>query len=141
MNLVEGAAAMIAITALYEKGVRDALEEACVIIEDEAKRVLGTYEYGWPPLSPYTIDGKVTGDSPGYETGEMRDSIQHTVILVDKGRYNASGNVGTNEDKAVWFELGTISQPARSVLGEAAARESAHVAHKIGQTIYTKMIS
>ena len=62
------------------------LERAGVMVEEEAKRVLGDYEYGWAPLSPYTIAKKATGDSPGLETGEMRDSVYHTVT------YGAGGN-------------------------------------------------
>ena len=51
-----------------------ALEKAAQIVEKEAKRVLGSYDYGWPPLKEETIARKATGDSPLLETGEMRGS-------------------------------------------------------------------
>ena len=60
-----------------------ALEGAAVILEDEAKRVIGTYEYGWPPLAEATKADRLkqgySEDEPGLRSGEMRDSIQHEV--------------------------------------------------------------
>jgi len=73
-------AALITTAALEIEHKKDkGLEKACEIIETEAKRVIGTYDYGWPPLQLETIVRKATGDSPLLETGEMRDSIEHTV--------------------------------------------------------------
>ena len=69
MNLPEGAALFAGMAFAYEKNIHDALDGACLIIEKEAQRVIGTYEYGWPPLSPATIARKATGDSPLRETG------------------------------------------------------------------------
>jgi hypothetical protein len=54
MNLLEGAAIFAGMVAEYEESKHKALEKACVIIETEAKHVLGTYEYGWPPLADAT---------------------------------------------------------------------------------------
>jgi hypothetical protein len=133
MNLLEGAAAFLRMAVLYEEGVALALEEGCKIVEEEAKSVLGSYRYGWPPLQPETIARKATGDSPLLETGEMRDSIEHTVV-------GHSGFVGSNSDKAVWQELGTSRIPPRSFLGGAAMRKGEEVAHAVGGKIYTKMI-
>lgn len=108
-----------------------ALEQAGMIIENEAKRVLGTYDYGWPPLAADTIDHKATGDSPGLETGEMRDSITHHVTVND-----ATGEghvwVGTDHERALWFELGTRRQPPRPFLSIAAARMAPIVRDLIG---------
>jgi len=50
--------------------------KAAVVVRDEAQRVLGTYDYGWPSLAESTIAGKATGDSPGLETGAMRASLE-----------------------------------------------------------------
>ncbi len=134
MNLVEAAALFIDMTFLYEKGIHDALEEACVVIEDEAKHVLGTYEYNWPPLAPSTIARKVTGDSPGLETSETRDSVGHVVSVSEK-----TGYVGSNEDKAVWFELGRPGQPPRPFLGGAAEHKGEEAADAAGHRIVITM--
>jgi hypothetical protein len=59
--------------------IKESLESAAQIVEDEAKRVIGTYDYGWPKLKPQTIARKATGDSPLLETGDLRESIEHHV--------------------------------------------------------------
>jgi len=54
-------------------------------------------------------------NTPLRETGELRASIE----------WNAEGNegyVGSNNDKAVWHELGTARIPPRSFLMGAAMR-------------------
>ena len=102
--------------ANIEHAERSALEWAARAIEREAKDAIGTYRYDWPPLQPETIAKKTTGDSPLLETGEMRDSIEHIVIG------HTEAHVGSNNDKALWHELGTKTIPPRSFLGEAARR-------------------
>lgn len=88
------------------------MEKAAVVIENEAKRVLGTYDYGWPQLSPVTLARK-SGNTPGLETGGMRDSIEHVSSKDEL-------TVGSNESKALWFELGTSTgQPPRPFLSGA----------------------
>jgi len=62
------------------------------LVCNEAKRVIGTYDYDWPQLSPATLAHKFF-NTPLLETGEMRDSIE----------WNSSGNlgyVGSNLDKS-----------------------------------------
>jgi hypothetical protein len=78
----------------------------------EAKRVIGSYDYDWPQLSPKTLEHKFF-NTPLLQTGEMRASIE----------WNSSGNegyVGSNNDKAVWQELGTRTIPPRPFLAGAA---------------------
>jgi phage gpG-like protein len=89
-----------------------AIAAACQMIADEAKRVIGTYDYGWPSLAPSTL-AKKSADTPLLETGKMRASIE----------WNASGNtgaVGSNSDVAVFQELGTSRIPPRPFLMGAA---------------------
>jgi hypothetical protein len=120
--------------SLASKGAHDAcvaaLEKAAQIIEDEAKRVIGTYEYGWPPLQPATVARK-GADTPLYETGEMRDSIEH---YVDAQRLIAQ--VGSNDPKALWHELGTVTIPARSFLMGAAMRKEREIHELTGVTVH-----
>jgi phage gpG-like protein len=134
MNLLEGATAFARLAVLYEGEIAVALEDGCKIVEDEAKRVIGTYDYGWIPLKPETVARKATGDSPLLETGEMRESIEHTVV-------GHSGFVGTNSDIAVFQELGTSRIPPRSFLAGAAMRKGQEVADAVGGKIFTRMIS
>jgi phage gpG-like protein len=110
------------------KANASALEQAAQIIETEAKRVIGTYDYGWTPLKPATIASKATGDSPLLETGEMRDSIEH--ISSDK-----EASIGSNNDKALWHELGTVKIPARSFLVGAYQHKQAEIMQVIGDRI------
>jgi phage gpG-like protein len=101
----------------------DIIAKACSMVCAEARRVLGSYDYGWPQLQPETIANKMRGDSPLLETGELRDSIT----------WNAEGNVGhvgSDLDKAVWMELGTAKTPPRSFLVGAAQHMEGEI-HKM----------
>jgi phage gpG-like protein len=85
---------------------------ACELVCEEAKRVLGTYDYGWTPLAPSTLARKMM-NTPLLETGELRASIE----------WNSTGNqgfVGSNSDKALWHEFGTARIPPRPFLAGAA---------------------
>lgn len=135
LNLAEAAAIFVDMGFEYDRNARAALDRGCVIIEDEAKRVIGTYDYGWPTLAASTIASKANGDTPLLETGEMRDSIEHTVI----DRNNAE--VGSNNDKALWQELGTSRGiPPRSFLGGAAAHKGVEAADEIAGEFFNRMV-
>jgi hypothetical protein len=105
-----------------------ALAKGAEVILEEVRRVLGTYEYGWPALAESTLDRKA-GDTPGLETGEMRDSYDYTIET--DGAY-----VGSPLEKALFFEMGTRTQPPRPVLSEAAARTGEHAADEIVRHIF-----
>lgn len=104
-----------------------ALEKAARIVEEEAKRVIGTYDYGWTPLAPSTLAQKAA-DTPLLETGEMRDSIEH---ISD----HKEANIGSNNDKALWQELGTVKIPPRSFLAGALQHKTDEVVDVIGREI------
>jgi hypothetical protein len=110
-----------------------ALEHAALIVETEAKRVLGTYDYDWPQLAESTQDERgylgFPDNEPLLRTGELRDSIEHTVET-------KAAHVGSNNDKAVWQELGTTTIPARSFLAGAAAHKFNEVGHEIGRVVH-----
>jgi hypothetical protein len=130
MSLAEGAALFAEMAVLYEEGVHGALEKACVIIETEARSYPGNYQAGWAPLAESTIAHKATGDSPLRETGEMAESYEHTV-------QGHSGFVGSNNDKALWAELGTSrGEPPRSVLGLAAQQKGEEAADAVGRELF-----
>jgi phage gpG-like protein len=88
------------------------IARACELVCAEAKRVLGTESYDWPALSPATLAHKMQSGML-LETGELRDSIQWESSGLE-------GAVGSNSDRAVWHELGTVKIPPRSFLAGAA---------------------
>lgn len=69
-------------------------------------------DINWKPLKAQTVKYKATGDSPLLETGELKNSYN-----MKKGRDNVS--VGSDQDKAIWMEYGTVTStggtPARPV--------------------------
>jgi hypothetical protein len=113
-----------------------ACEKACKMVEKEAKRVIGGYDYGWTPLAEATKEDRAAhgfpADEPLLRTGEMRDSIEHNV-----GREGSQvvGLVGTNHPIAKYQELGTSHIPPRSFLGEAAMHKEGAIHRMMGKAI------
>lgn len=126
-SLLEGAAFFTGVQLRLEHASKASVTRSARIIRDEARRVLGTYDYGWTPLQEETIAQKKHGDTPLLETGEMRRSIKYSV---SGHRLNWEAHVGSNNPKALWHELGTRTIPARSFLAGAAMRKE-HEIHKI----------
>ena len=86
--------------------------KACEMVCTEAKRVIGEGYDFWPALKPETLARKMMA-TPLLETGELRASIEWQ-------SHGLEGTVGSNNDKAVWQELGTSRIPPRSFLMGAA---------------------
>jgi hypothetical protein len=113
----------------------EALEAACVQIENRAKEKFGEYQAqagqfdAWAPLAESTIDDRIskgyTPDDPLLRSGETRDSIEHKVV-------GNEGHVGSDSDILMWLELGTEKMPPRSTLGGAAFEEAPKIAEEIG---------
>jgi phage gpG-like protein len=107
------------------------LDEAGHIVETEAKRVLGTYEYGWPQLADSTQTERerlgFTPNDPLLRTGDLKESIEHTVHGL------SSVDIGSNNLYAKFQELGTDRIPPRSFLAGAAAHEGAKIAETVGR--------
>lgn len=112
---------------------RTAIHVMAQMIQSEAKRVLGTYDYDWPQLAPSTqADRSAKGypaNKPLLRDGTLRDSIQYSVI----DDHNAE--VGSNLDIAVYQELGTATIPPRSFLAAAAAHKGADAAKVAGKIV------
>ena len=119
-----------------ERNRREAMDQAARLVQDEAKKMIGTYQpayppfQAWAPLAPSTIADKTAKgyappDNPLLRTGDLRRSIQRSV-----GKDEAS--IGSNADVAVWQELGTSRIPPRSFLGAAAAKNADKVADILG---------
>jgi hypothetical protein len=109
-----------------EKAKEAALQMAAAAIAAEARRVLGTYDYQWPQLAPSTQAERVragyAANEPLLRRGELRDSIGFTIVK--KGEL---AEIGSNDDVAVWQELGTTHIPPRSFLAGAAM----HLEHDV----------
>jgi hypothetical protein len=72
LSLIEFAAVCVELGEEIKHSERKGIETAAKIVEAEAKRVLGTYDYGWTRLKPQTVAQKANGDTPLLETGDMR---------------------------------------------------------------------
>jgi HK97 gp10 family phage protein len=101
------------------------VRQACVMVAAEAKRVIGTDGYNWPTLSEHT---KKTQPGMLLETGEMRASIEWST-----SHDGMEGYVGSNNDKAVWQELGTSRIPPRSFLAGALHHEAPEIVKMAGK--------
>ena len=121
-SLLEFAAELHSIDRNLKNLGPDIVEAACVIICTEAKKRIGVDHADWPALAPATIADRVrkgfTPNEPGLRTGAMRDSIGYTLSST-----GLEGQVGSNDQNLVYFELGTSKQPPRSVLAAAAAAQ------------------
>jgi HK97 gp10 family phage protein len=104
------------VIAAEEKHNAATLEAAAQIVEHKIKGVIGTYELGWEPLADSTLKKK-NADTPLLESGELQRSIQHTSD-------HKEAHIGTNDEHAIFHELGTRTEPPRSfMLGGAKAVE------------------
>lgn len=110
----EFAAELAATISTVRPRLEIGLDKVGELASTMAAHYLGTYQENWPSLAESTIASKKRGDSPGLETGQMRDSIHH---VVDPLRLEVM--VGSSDKHALWFELGTAKQPPRSFLGLA----------------------
>jgi phage gpG-like protein len=119
MTLIEAAAKFSAIGRDMETIGPAIVARACEMVCAEAKRVIGEGYPEWPALQPATLARKMMA-TPLLETGEMRASIEWQ-------SHGLEGAVGSNNDKAVWQELGTSRIPPRSFLMGAAV----HMEEKI----------
>jgi hypothetical protein len=104
------------------------VKRACEMVAAEAKRVIGVGYETWPQLAPSTLARKFY-NTPLLETGELRNSIEWTA----RGLH---GEVGSNNDKAVWHELGTSRIPPRPFLSGAAAAMGPRIEKMAGRAVF-----
>lgn len=117
-SIGEFAALLGSVNPMMGMAQHEMVKRQCEVVEAEAKRVIGTYDYGWPQLAESTQEDRsrkgFAANEPLLRTGDMRDSIKHTV----------DGDVGyvfSNDPIAKWQELGTAKIPPRSFLAGASA--------------------
>ena len=132
-SLVEAIATFARVAIEMPMAEHQALEIACQMVEDEAKQAIGDpgTGYGWPPLAASTLARK-GADTPLLETGEMRDSIMHHVE-------GSTGYVGSDNEKALWHELGTVHVPPRSFLMGAAMHKEGEINEMTGRYFFAHL--
>ena len=137
-SLLQGGAFFTAAAMRMEGATRSATVKAARVVRDEAKRVLGTYDYDWTSLTVATVERKSTGDSPGLETGQMRDSIKYSISGT---RLDWEAVIGTDMPRALFFELGTVHQPPRSFLAGAMIHKEQEVQLICGHDLVHRVFS
>lgn len=123
--------------ATLPEAQKHGLEKAAAHIQEKAQAAIGTYDYNWPQLADSTQRDRerlgFSANDPLLRSGELKESIQHRVID------HAHAAVGSDDDKAVWNELGTDKAPPRSFLGETGARHGKEAAHLIGEAVHAHL--
>jgi hypothetical protein len=98
-------------------------------VAEKSKSLIGVPHAEWPPLAASTLAAKDGVNTPLLESGKLRSSIE----------WNADrehGYVGSNEDRAVWMELGTSrGAPPRSFLALSAQQEGPAVAKMVSKVV------
>lgn len=120
-----------------------ALEQAARLVEAEAKAEIGHYQaeaapfVAWAELAQATKDDRAAQgfpeDEPLLRTGDLRDSISHTVEMSGAGHGEAV--IGSPSEIAVYQELGTQKIPPRSFLGGALVRKTHEVVDMLGHGV------
>ncbi|MDY3551402.1 hypothetical protein R5W24_000478 [Gemmata sp. JC717] len=137
------AAHLLTAAVAVQKAEHKLLAHVGKVVEKRAKAKIGEYQdaappfAGWAELADATKAERVKQgfpeDEPLLRTGDMRDSIGHTV----------QGNevtIGSNNDKAVWQELGTETIPPRSFLGGAMAEELPKLKEILGEGVVAALV-
>jgi phage gpG-like protein len=112
------------------------LETAAVIVETEAKALIGTEYEAWPSLADSTVEqkerrgqtGRISSTDPLYATGELRASISHEV----EGH---AAVIGTPDPVGLYQEMGTSRIPPRPFLASALHRKAEDAAKAIGLSV------
>jgi phage gpG-like protein len=142
-NLGDAIAHFVTMQADIKLAEEAAVAMAMKIVQRTAKRMIGkSGNPFWPELAQSTIEDKIRHGwpvpSPLLRTGELRDSIE-TAGPFRSGN-TVRGYVGSNNDKAVWHELGTSRVPPRPFLSLAAMGKEKEIVEKTAAIIFATMV-
>lgn len=151
MDLAEFGALLSDLAISVHEESKSALEKSAVLVEHEAKKVIGEYQgdagpfAAWITLADATQASRaVTGyppNEPLLVTGDLRDGIEHRVEI---DGFSGTAHVGSDSDIALYQELGTPDGkhpiPARSFLGGSLFRKADEVKDLIGGSVYGALI-
>jgi phage gpG-like protein len=130
VNLLEAIARIAVAEAAVERAEGAAIEAACKMVQERSKSLIGVPKPEWPPLALSTLRAKGNVNTPLLETGNLRESIEFTVID------SRHGEVGTNDPVGEFHEFGTSrGLPPRPFLSLAAQQEGPAVAKMVAQTV------
>jgi phage gpG-like protein len=113
----------------------DAIEHAvivraCQLVCEAARDAIGKEHDYWPALQPETVAERLragyAADQPLLRTGELKNSISWRAE-------GLTGLVGSDNDKAVYHELGTSSIPPRPFLVPAAQQMEHRIVDMAGR--------
>ncbi len=121
MNLTDFAAKLLTSERDLKSSAEATVMQGAAIIQGRAKDAIGNANngFGWPPLKPATIAQKRLGNTPLYETGDLKKSIE-VAGPFHEGAGTVSAVVGTNDPKAAFHEYGTSKIPPRPFMMPAA---------------------
>lgn len=139
-SLLEFAAFATELVVEIDHAKAAALEKAAKIIEKEAKRVIGTYDYEWPQLAERTQEERArlgfSENEPLLRTGELRDSISTNIV-----KRGEEATIGSSLKRAIYQELGTATIPPRSFLVQAAVHKEKEIYEKTGARVTTTIVT
>jgi HK97 gp10 family phage protein len=124
----------------WPKAEQAALSVAAQIVAAKAKSYIGTYHARpkWPQLTEATQEQRskqgYAPNEPLLRTGALRDSIEWKVVS------NHEAHVGSNNQIAVFQELGTSKIPPRPFLGPAAHNNGPLIERAVKQVIRDYMM-
>jgi HK97 gp10 family phage protein len=143
-SLAHFAAHLLKIEAEVALTVHHGLKKVAVEIEKTAKSQFGHYQRAtggfkaWLSLTDATQADRVrqgfTPDDPLLRSGELRDSVSHTVNGLD-------AVIGSDSDVMVYQELGTEKIPPRPVLGPAALKNRRKIEKVLGHATASAIAS
>jgi hypothetical protein len=138
-DLSSFAAHLGALEFAAHKAIRRGLEQALVLIENDAKGQIGHYQAeagsfpAWAPLAESTEAEKARlgypADAPLLRTGAMQASFGHTV------ESDTEGVVGSTDPTLIFHEFGTRKMPPRPVLGPAVFHTREQIEKLLGRAI------
>ena len=123
---------LVVVAGTTKIALHEGIKKSVALIEKTAKAEIGVYQDAvgtfqndigvfpaWEQLAESTERQKEAMgyplDSPLLASGEFRDTIDGKAI-------GLNGVVGSNDQRGVWFEQGTVHMPPRPVFGPAAVR-------------------
>jgi len=116
--------------------ITDFLEKQATETLNNVKLRHGKYpkDIHWQKLRHNTIKYKKGGDTPLLETGELKQSYRKKI-------HKRGFEVGSNNDKAVWHEYGTVDIPSRPVLRPENKRLQKDIRNKLTDFLKTKLLN
>lgn len=119
------------------------LERATKFLQKKVKEKYGEYQpqagefVAWAELAESTKQDRerqgYPEDEPLLRRGDVRDSIEREV-------HDSEGFVGSDNDIAVWEELGTSKMPPRSTMGSAGVENAEAIVKIIGDDVVIALV-